>query len=154
LVEGATEMLARIFKYCELSWSDLCNIKRWFQPSAAREGFTLDSLNPSMKVAKVVNSVGQTLAFCPIESCYLVGAFIQNPEATSVEIGRGGDFIDLEIAKLAQREGVSKFVIVLPTSVPSQPGERWIRIIERQVPQPIFTGGVAQSQTNTTATSN
>jgi hypothetical protein len=146
-------MRARIFKYCELSWSDLCSIKRWFQRSAAREGFTFDRLNSSMKVAKAVNSVGQTLAFCPIESCYLVSAFIQNPEATSVEIGRGGDFIDLEIAKLAQREGVSKFVIVLPTSVPSQPGERWIRIVERQVPQPILTGGVSQSQT-TTVSSN
>jgi hypothetical protein len=145
-------MLARIFKYSDLSWHDLCNIKRWFQRSAAREGFTLDSLTPSMKVAKVVNSVGQTLAFCPIESCYLVGAFIQNPEATSVEIGRGGDFIDSEIAKLAQREGVRKFVIVLPTSVPSQPGERWIRIIERQVPQPVFTGGGVQSQTTTAST--
>jgi hypothetical protein len=146
-------MRARIFKYCELSWSDLCNIKRWFQHSVAREGFSLHSLNPSMKVAKAVNSVGQTLGFYPIESCYLLGAIIQNPDATDVEIGSGGDFIDSEIAKLAQREGVSKFVIALPTSVPSEPGERWIRIVERQVPQPILTGGVSPSQT-TTVSSN
>ena len=145
-------MLARIFRYSDLSWLALTQIKSWFRSSAAREGFTLQNLanNPSMHIAQAVNSVGQTLAFCPIESCYLVGAFIQNPEATSVEIGRGGDFIDSEIAKLAQREGVSKFLIVLPTGVPNQPGEHWLRVVERQVPQPIITGGIPHTQVGTT----
>ena len=140
-------MLARIFKLSELSWRDLCDVKKWFRRDTTREGFTLESLEPSLKIAKATNSVGQTLAFCPIEPTYLVGAFVQNPEATSVEIGKAGDFIDGEIARLAQREGVTKYLIVLPTDVPSQRGERWIRVIERSVPQPIVSGGVSHMHT-------
>jgi len=142
-------MLARIFKYSDLSWKDLTNIKRWFQRSAARYGFTLESFNPSMRVAKAVNSVGQTVMLTSIEHCYLVGAYIQNPEATSVEIPQAGNSIDDELARLAQREGVTKFLIALPDSHPSQPGERWIRVVEREVQQPVVMGGVFRAQTTT-----
>ena len=144
------EMLARIFKYSDLSWKDLTNIKRWFRRDAARNGFSLESFNnPSLRVAQAVNSVGQTICLTPIESCYLVGAYIHNPEATSVEIPQAGDSIDLELSRLAQREGITKFLIALPDSHPSEQGERWIRIVERQVPQPVVMGGVSSTQANT-----
>jgi hypothetical protein len=141
-------MLARIFKYSDLSWSALTQIKRWFNRSAAREGFTLDSFNnnPSLRVAQAVNSVGQTVCLTPIESCYLVGAYIFNPDATSVEIPLAGDAIDRELACLAQREGVSKFLIALPNSHPSESGEKWIRVVQREVKQPVVMGGVSRAQ--------
>ena len=128
-------MLARIFKYADLSWKDLTNIKRWFTREEARCGFTLETLTPSMRVVKVENSVDETICLTPIESCYVVGAYIQNPEATSVEAPKAGDAIDRALASLAQREGVTKFLIAIPDSHPSQPGERWIRVLERTVPQ-------------------
>jgi len=147
-------MLARIVKYADLSWKDLTNIKRWFQREATREGFTLDSLNPSMKIAKATNSVGQTIAFCPIENCFVIGAFIQDPLATSVELGKAGDCIDAEVTRLAQREGVTKCFIALPDNVPTQPGERSIRVIERQITRPITTGGVISNAQSTCAQLN
>ena len=142
-------MVSRIFKFCELSWHDLCNIKRWFQRSAAREGFTLESFNPSIRVAKAENSVGQTICLTPIEVCYVVGAYIHNPAATSVETPQAGDAIDVEIARLAQREGVTRFLMAIPDSQPSEPGEKWIRVVEREVPQPVVMGGVSRAQATT-----
>ena len=144
-------MFGRIFKYSDLSWSALTQIKSWFQRSSAREGFTLESFNnnPSMRVAQAVNSVGQTICLTPIESCYLVGAYIHNPEATSVEIPLAGDAIDRELASLAQREGVTKFLIALPDSHPSEPGEKWIRVVQREVLQPVVMGGVSCARAST-----
>ena len=128
---------ATVLKYSELSWSALTQIKAWFQRSPARNGFTLENFanNPSLKVAQAVNSVGQTIILTPIEPCYIIGAFLQDPDATSVEMRRGCDSIDVEIARLAQREGITKFLIAIPDSHPSQPGERCVRVIERVVPQ-------------------
>ena len=146
-------MRARIFKFADLSWKDLTNIKRWFRQDQARYGFSLENFNPSMRVAKAENSVGQTICMTPIEVCYVVSAYIQNPEATSVEVPKAGDEIDRQLAFLGQREGVTKFLIALPDSHPSQPGEKWIRVVEREVPQPVITGGVSRVQA-TAARSN
>jgi hypothetical protein len=142
-------MLARIFKYSDLSWKDLTNIKRWFTRDEARHGFTLESFNPSMHVAKAENSVGQTTLLTPIESCYVVGAYIRNPDATGPELSLAGNTLDVELTRLAQREGVTKFLIALPDSRPSEPGEKWIRVVEREVPQPVVTGGVSGAHATT-----
>jgi hypothetical protein len=141
-------MLSQIFRVCELSWDDLRNIKRWFRRDEAREGFTLESFanNPTMRVAKATNAIGQTIVLCPIEPCYIIGAFLRNPDATGPELPLAGDCIDMELSKLAQREGVNKFLIAIPDSRPSEPGEKWIRVIERTVPQPVVTGGVTREQ--------
>jgi hypothetical protein len=144
-------MLGRIFKYSDLSWQALTQIKRWFNRSAARDGFTLDSFNnnPSLRVAQAVNSVGQTVCLTPIEVCYVVGAIIHNPAATSVEMPLAGDAIDREIARLAQSEGITKFLIAVPDCQPSEPGEKWIRVVQREVQQPIVMGGVSCTRSTT-----
>jgi hypothetical protein len=148
LVTNMLQLKATVLKYCELSWHDLRNIKRWFKREEARDGFTLESFShPSLRVAKAENSVGQTICLTPIESCYVVGAYITNPEATSVELTRVGDSIDRELERIARREGVAKFLIALPDSRPSEPGEKWIRVIEREVPQSVLMGGVSRVQT-------
>jgi hypothetical protein len=144
--KGASDMLGRIFRYSDLSWKDLTNIKRWFKRDEARNGFSLDSFNPSIRVARVENSVGQTVCFTAIENCYVVGAYIHNPCATSGELGRGGDAVDCAVSTLAQREGVSKFLIALPDHFPSEPGEKWIRVVEREVQQSVIMGGIPRSQ--------
>ena len=130
-----SNMKTTIFKFADLSWSALANIKSWFRQDIARAGFTLENFsnNPSMKVVQVENSVGQTIALCPIEPCFLVSQLI-NPEATIVETGVAGDYADRALARYAQQEGMTRFLIVCPPDYPSQADEKWVRIIERKVP--------------------
>jgi hypothetical protein len=128
-------MNTRIFKMADLSWDAMVKIKRWFRPDVVRETLTLDSLsnNPSLKVAEVTNSVGQTVSFCVIEPTFVVSPIV-NPKATVIETGKAGDFADRALTSMAQHEGMTRFLIVCPPDYPSQPDERWVRIIERKVP--------------------
>jgi hypothetical protein len=127
-------MKTSIWKYADLSWDTLSKLKAWFRPDIAREGFTLENLNNSIKVVEVKNSVNQTVALCPIERCFIVQQIV-NPQATLIETGRAGDFVDQQLERLAQSEGMERFLIALPSSYPSQPDEVWVRVISRQVPQ-------------------
>jgi hypothetical protein len=106
-----------------------------------------------MLIAKATNSVGQTVCIAPIEKCFVIGAYLVNPEATGPEVSLAGNICDAEIARLAQREGVKRFLIAIPDSRPSEPGEFWIRVVSREVPQPVITGGVSRVQA-TAARSN
>ena len=129
---------ATLLKYHDLSWNTLTEIKKWFgQSSRSRDGFTMDSFvnNRKLQVATATNSVGQNIAHCLIEPCYMFSAYVLNPEATEIEQRRAGDVIDGALAHLAQKEGVQKLLLLLPDSYPSQPEEKWVRIVERQVPQ-------------------
>jgi hypothetical protein len=143
-------MFARIFKYADLSWKDLTNVKRWFQRAQARHGFTFENFNPSMRLAKAENSIGQTITLTPIEICYVVGAYICNPDATSVEIRQAGDSIDVEVMRMAQREGVQRVLVALPDSHATEAGEFWIRVVERNVSKPVVAGGASRTQATTT----
>lgn len=127
-------MKTSIWKYADLSWETLAKLKAWFRPDIAREGFTLENLNNSIKVVEVKNSVNQTVALCPIERCFIVQQIV-NPESTVIESGRAGDFADQALARLAQSEGMDRFLIAVPSSYPTQPDEVWVRVISRRVPQ-------------------
>jgi hypothetical protein len=131
-----SNMKTSIFTLADLSWDTLAKIKRWFRPDITRHGFALQSFdnNASLKVVEVHNSVGQTVALCPIEPCFLVN-MILNPEATRIEIGVAGNNVDRGLELIAQQEGMTRFLIVCPPDYPSQPDEKWVRVVERQVPQ-------------------
>ncbi len=112
-----SSMKTTIFKFADLSWPTLANIKKWFRQDIARPGFTLENFsnNPSMKVVQVENSVGQTIALCPIEPCFLVSQLI-NPEATIIETGVAGDLAPIVLLQdMAQQEGMTRFLIVVST---------------------------------------
>jgi len=128
-------MRCKVFKFCELSWSALAQLKRWFNGSANRDGFTLSSLEPNLKVAEAVNSAGQVVLLCPIEQCFIVSGYVHNPDATSGELQQAGNAIDRELARLAAREGITRFLVTIPDGRPHEPGERWVRVVERRVPQ-------------------
>src|SRR5579864_8147956 len=125
-----------IWRYCDLSWSSLAKIKSWFRPDTVRDGFKLQSVadNLSLRIVQVDNSVGQTVSFNLIEPCFLVNHIV-NPQATPTETQFAGDWADAALARMAQREGVTHFLIVVPSNFPSHPDEQWIRIIPRNVPQ-------------------
>jgi hypothetical protein len=46
-----------------------------------------------------------------------------------------GNALDTALSHQAQMDGVTKLLMVLPHSHPSVPDERWVRIIEKKVPQ-------------------
>lgn len=148
-------MNARIFKICDLSWDALAKIKRWFRPDVVRETLTLENLsnNPSLKVAEVKNSVGQTVSFYVIEPTFVVSP-IASPDATVIETGITGDCADRAVASIAQHEGMARFLICVPPEYPSQPGERWIRVIERKVPQIAVMQSVDCAAQSTTVSIN
>jgi hypothetical protein len=60
---------------------------------------------------------------------------LSNPAATTIETGVAGDHTDAALAQMAQSEGVTRFLIVVPPNYPSTPNAKWVRIIERKVPQ-------------------
>ena len=128
---------ATLLRYCDLSWKSLTEIKSWFKRSGARDGFNVESFNnPKLQVISATNEDGQTVAHCLVESCYLFSAYLTNPEFKGEpEQQQAGNVIDGALAHLAQREGITKLLIVLPDSFPSQPEERWVRTVERKVPQ-------------------
>lgn len=124
-----------IFKVCDLSWSALASIKSWFRQDIVRDGFNLESFdNPSLKVVEVKNPTGQTVAICPVETCFLVNQII-NPKANPIEAQQAGNCVDAQLAWMAQKDGATRFLIVVPNNIPTQPDEKWIRIIERKVPK-------------------
>ena len=147
-----SNMKTSIFKLSDLSWDSLTKIKKWFRQDIVRSGFTLQSFNnnPSLKVVEVQNSVGQTIVFCPIEPCFVVNQIV-NPKATTIEACAAGDKADHALALLAQREGITRFLIICPTDYPTQPDERWVRIIERKVPQLAAMQSVDCASQSTTA---
>ncbi|HEX3642350.1 MAG TPA: hypothetical protein VHV10_13750 [Ktedonobacteraceae bacterium] len=143
-------MKTSIFKFADLSWESLTKIKKWFRQDIVRDGFSLQSFNnnPSLKVVEVTNSVGQTIAFCPIEPCFVVNQIV-NPQATTIEACVAGDNADRALARLAQQEGITRFLIICPPDYPSQPDERWVRIIERKVSQVAAMQSVDCAQSTT-----
>jgi hypothetical protein len=147
-----SNMKTSIFKFADLSWDSLAKIKKWFRQDIVRDGFNLQSFrnNPSLKVVEVHNSVGETIALFPIEPCFVVNQIV-NPQATPIEASVAGDNADRALAKLAQQEGITRFLIICPTNSPTQPDERWVRIIERTVPQVTATQSVDCAKQSTTA---
>ena len=128
-------MLVRLFKWFELSWGSRCEIKNWMHSSTARDGFSAESFdNPSLTVATVKNADGKSVVYAAIEPCYLLSAYMCNPDSTGEEQKEAGDALDDALARKACAEGRSKLLMLLPDSCPSMPDERWVRIIERDVP--------------------
>src|SRR5258708_17406443 len=144
---------ARIMRYCELSWDDLKNLKAWAKRSASFNSFPPETFSsPSLKVAVATDADGKVVCMTPIETCYMVSAFLVSPEATSETASMAGDLIDAELAASAARAGVSKLLIVLPADHPClKDNPEWadfreVRVYERKFNQTLGTGGIRLSK--------
>jgi hypothetical protein len=147
------QMIVRLFKMFELGWSARAELKKWLHLATKRDGFTGFD-NPSLEIASATNERGETVVHAAVEPCYLLSAYMPNPAITNVEeMKQAGDQIDAALAAKAQREGRSKLLILVPDSCPSFPDERWVRIIEREVPLPV-TAHVAGRASNQIARAN
>jgi hypothetical protein len=144
---------ARIFKYCDISWKDLCNLKAWSKRSASFNSFPPENFsNPNLKVAVATDSDGEVVCMTPIETCFMVSAFLVSPNATPEEAAIAGDSIDAALAASATRAGVSKMLIVLPDHIKFQGKDfgdfRTVRVYERNFPLTVNSGGTRLHETN------
>lgn len=129
---------AKLMRYCDLSWSALTEIKSWLKRSRGlRDGFTVESFsNPKLQVISATNEDGQTMAHCLIEPAYLFSAYLVHPDLKDIaEQTDVGNAVDAALSHQAQKDGVTRLLMVLPDSHRSEPDERWVRVIEKKVPQ-------------------
>jgi len=116
---------SRLRKWSELTHEDFFRLLGW---SPSKVDFD------SRTIVASASRDGETIAYLTAEPVYVVGCYALKPEATEAELRNCGDAIDSALAVEAQRVGVGKFWIELPTGVPPQPGEKTIRVIERSIP--------------------
>lgn len=142
---------ARILKYCDLSNADLIWIKRWMKQSASFSKFDMDAFtSPSLQFATATTEGGEPLAYCPIERVFMVSAYAVSPTITPSQAQKVGDILDAAMAHAAQREGVSKFLLIVPKDHPALPEEEFseVRMYVRKIPQSVLNGGVAYQATS------
>jgi hypothetical protein len=137
----------RLFKYSEMSLSALTQFKAWIN----RNEFDLESFGASsLRVATAKNASNRAICHVPIETVFLVSSSAVNPKTTEVEARVAGDIIDSYIEREGQQAGIRKCLIVVPPCQPSFPEERWIRVIERSIPQTINTVGLGSDKARST----
>lgn len=144
-------MFARIFKMCEMSWAALTELKAWSKRSASFNGIDRETFtNPSLRIASATNSDGETVCYCPVETVFMVSAYALKPTATPAEAHAAGDAIDAELEKMAQRNGVNKFLICVPDGCPALPEGEWkkVSVYERKIPQTVTMHGIGCSATS------
>lgn len=124
---------ATVRKWAGLPWAEFRDLLTWPCKS------TLQTDNPHLLIASVKSATGKTVCFATAEPIFLIDGYVCSPESTPSEAQRGGDAVDLAFASEAQKAGVGRMLIVLPTDSPNEPGEKWLRVIERKVPQAITT---------------
>lgn len=142
---------ARLFKYCDLGYSTLVQLKSWLRHSKTFNSFSPEEFsNPTLKMAVATSPNGEVVCMTPIQTCWMVNAFCVNPAASSIDARIAGDAIDAELARQAQKHGVSKLLIVVPKDHPSLKDNdlsdfNEVRIFERKFNQLSNSGGIGIS---------
>lgn len=119
---------ATVRKLADLSCHDLRDLFSW--PSNS----TIQADNKNLLIAKATNEHGATIAFVTAEPILLVDTCVLNPQGNREDDQKAGAVID---GALAQSAGVNRMWIVIPEEAPIMEGERFIRVFERTVYQPV-----------------
>ncbi len=125
---SVSKFKATVQKLADLSLPDLRDLFSW--PSNS----TIQADNPSLLIAKAANERGEVVAYVTAEPILLVNGFVLNPQSNPEDDQKAGDAID---SALAQRVGVNRLWIVVPDEAPIMKGEKFIRVLERKVYQPV-----------------
>lgn len=126
----------KIQRWAGISYADLCNIFSWLDLNRSSVEFN----NPNLLVASATNERGETVCYTTAEPIFLVNAYAVSPSNTPEEAQKAGDSLDLALADASRKANVGRMLIVVPADAPSQPGERYLRVVERKVqPQPFTT---------------
>src|SRR5438445_13275940 len=92
-------MKATLMRWCQLSWGQRVELKAWAKRSKSFSSFDVSEFeNPLLKVATATNATGETVVYCPVQTCFLVNAFVVSPSATPEEATSAGDLLDSELA--------------------------------------------------------
>src|SRR6185437_835713 len=121
---------ATVRRLAELSWPDLRDLFIW--PSNS----TIQADNPNLLIAKAANNHGEVVAYVTAEPILLVDGYVLNPQSNREDDQKAGAAID---EALAQQAGVNRMWVVVPDGAPNMEGEKFIRILERKVYQPVTT---------------
>jgi len=121
---------ATVRKLSELSWPDLRDLFSW--PSG---GSALQADNPNLLIAKATKN-GEVVAYVAAEPILLVDGYTFNPASDPSDTPLAGDAVD---TALGQTAGVNRLWIVVPDEAPTMIGEKFIRVLERKIYQPVTT---------------
>ena len=89
--------------------------------------------NQNLLIARATNQSGEVVGYVTAESILVVDNYVINP-ACSDDLQKAGDSID---RALADRAGATRMWLVVPDEVQTIKGEKYIRVVERRMPQPI-----------------
>jgi len=120
---------ATVRKLAELSWSDLQALFTW--PSSS----IIQAENPNLLIAKATKN-GEAVAYVTAEPILLVDSYVLNPQSNRDDDSLAGNAID---SVLAQQAGVNRMWVVVPDGAPIMEGEKFLRVLERRVFQPVAT---------------
>jgi len=119
---------ATVRKITELSRPDFKELFTW--PSNS----TINAENPNLLIAKAANERGEVVAYVTAEPLLLCENYVLNPQSSREDDKKAGDAID---AALVQAAGVQRMWFVVPTDASIMEGEKFIRVLERKVRQPV-----------------
>jgi hypothetical protein len=122
------KLKAAVRRLADLSGPDLRNLFSW--PSNS----TIQADNPNLLIAKAANERGEVVAYVTAEPILLVDNYVLNPQSSREDDHSAGAAID---AALAQQAGVNRLWIVVPDEAPIMKGEKFIRVLERSIFQPV-----------------
>ena len=143
-------MKATLMRWCQLSWGQRVQLKSWANQSKLFSSFDVSEFeNPLLKVATATNATGETVVYCPVQTCFLVNAFVVSPSATEEQATLAGDLIDSQLSTEAQRAGVSSLLIMVPDNHPALlDNEKFgdfqtCRVYQRNFPLTVNSGGIS-----------
>lgn len=148
----SNKLKATVLRWSELAWNARVQIKAWAKLSKTFSHFDVQTFeNPLLKVAAVTDANGNSLVYCPVQTCFLVNAFIVAPSATPDEATQAGDKIDSMLEREALRAGVSSMLIMVPDGHPAlKDNPEWadfktVKVYERKFPLAVNSGGIRLS---------
>jgi len=90
----------------------------WVRGTAVLGWFARASQSPSFRLAVATDDSGTPLTYVPIEQTFIIRDFIVNPTATTEQSQEAGDRINDEIQSMAEKAGISKYLLFTNQDVP------------------------------------
>ncbi len=120
---------AKVHKWVAMSQQDLCKLIGWLDDRSA-----IEFENENLLIASVTNQRGELVGCVPFEKVFLVPGSAILQDTAPLEDRPVACEASKAIKREGQKSGVGKLLVVLSEDHPSFPGEKWVRVIEQQIP--------------------
>lgn len=139
-------MKTTLLKLCEMSWASRTQLKSWMVYRAPFNSFDPETFaDSSLRIASATDDQGTPICFATIENVLIVRVPAVNPQATQNEKKQAGELLDARIAFEAQKQGIQKVLVVIPTDQLVLPEDKTMHFYERKVPQTFNMHGLGCS---------